>query len=1601
MAREKIYRSYLTWLITICMAFFGIAWSGMTTLAAGGEETANAGVYAEGEEGESETGDSTDLITVTFDYGRNEDYLKNANYAVDKYTYTKSIQVPSGSSPAEIMKLENAPVLPTRGTEINKSNFRNWVYYDGYGEDSINYLENATYPVFDEDVTLTANWENTVTYNAKAGHFYNGSTSTSKTYYGSETILDTSLCCYPNTNDKAFIGWSLDGTVDKIVDDSLVVVQNFNLYAVYVDGYSVTFDVNLDGGSLYYYYESYRDSDGSPNYGEYRYLKSDDDTSLTLTYPKGVKPGDAPYFCCDPFKDTKSQLRQGENKVEFSNWSLDAQGTQAAYFGNLSPKADGTDTLYAVWSEYYVVTFDSNRESDSYQSSQNVIKGRSVSNIPYSSFDYNYYPDESDYYSDNYIKRECVSFNTKKDGTGEKVDSGYVPTDNITVYAQYKDVYDVRLDGNGGNIESYYNNFSVDQGEELKIGDYWRVTWPVDESAGEKISRKVFGSWNTKKDGTGTKVGTADASPFIPTSNVTLYAIPEDGVLVTFDTNAREDDDANVYGTVFNFRGSGNVTEATFAYSKTKPISDVPYLGYYVNDNTKQFAGWSTEYGNLSKVIDSSTFVPKEDMTLYAVWYDMVPVTYHANGGNFYSEGDTYTNYVIKGNRFNPYNTEKPSISKGYVLAGWAERAGSSNTIPYGTSCTANEPMDFYAVWEKGWVITLNGNGGSVEYYGGGHGHYDESNDATFTIKKGSVVFDMDDSEGESGHVSGYHEDGLILVGWSKEQNGTPIDLTTYIPKKDETFYAVWEEPWTVTYDPGDGTLDYGKVVTVPKGGCVSYLPTPTLDDKFFGGWFVNIGTDQEAAFDTNTVVDSDITVTAKWVDEKDTVTLNFDAGSGASFYYNNDYVQKCSIKVANGVNFDLYSINPSMSSSSSEDLIFGGWESKTYTWDGDYSNRYYKVNGDNSFTAIWKKTAYCEVTFDGNGGKVDTLDGDDLVDSVVFRVQRGSRINETVAAQKDGEEFTGWYFDKECTQLAATPEKISSYKVMNDITLYAGYKAKKVEVAVTGISLSKDKATIGVSDDKADSIDLEVLIYPANATNGNVTFVSSNNEVATVSSTGKVTAKKVGETVIKVTSEDGGFTAECKVTVTDITTEEISKKVEELNDIISNADTPEEAKEAVKTQIEGLGGVERLAELAAVDEAFAEKLASVEQAYVEKAGITVEDPAENAANVSVIQSVFGISNTDVKQSLGVSGAGLNAEAGETIGLAVNSVPADEEMKIDEKYENAKQVDINLTKTTSDGKEDVEELESPVTVTMPIPSGMIRSKLYILHFNEDGTYTLIRPTFKNNGMSFTVSHFSRFAFVEVAETISQSGETPTPTPTPAPTPTPTPTPTPAPTPTPTPTPSGTSTDGTTPTPTTGDTATPATQTVSDGAPVSEAGSTASYTVASAADKTVVYTGDTSASGKITVKSTITVGSDTYTVTSIADGAFKKSKVTAVTIPETVESIGKSAFEGASKLKTLTIKGSKLTTIGDNAFKGCASLTKVTLPKSVKKVGKNAFANCKKLKTITVKNKKIKFAKNSLKGVPKTAAIKLPKMTAKEKKAFKKMLKSAGFKGKVK
>ena len=81
--------------------------------------------------------------------------------------------------------------------------------------------------------------------------------------------------------------------------------------------------------------------------------------------------------------------------------------------------------------------------------------------------------------------------------------------------------------------------------------------------------------------------------------------------------------------------------------------------------------------------------------------------------------------------------------------------------------------------------------------------------------------------------------------------------------------------------------------------------------------------------------------------------------------------------------------------------------------------------------------------------------------------------------------------------------------------------------VAVTGVSLNKTSSEMSLNS----TLTLQASVLPANATNKNVTWTSSNTSVATVSN-GTVTALAVGSTTITVTTVDGNKTATCSISV-------------------------------------------------------------------------------------------------------------------------------------------------------------------------------------------------------------------------------------------------------------------------------------------------------------------------------------------------------------------------------------------------------------------------------------------------------------------------------------
>lgn len=108
-------------------------------------------------------------------------------------------------------------------------------------------------------------------------------------------------------------------------------------------------------------------------------------------------------------------------------------------------------------------------------------------------------------------------------------------------------------------------------------------------------------------------------------------------------------------------------------------------------------------------------------------------------------------------------------------------------------------------------------------------------------------------------------------------------------------------------------------------------------------------------------------------------------------------------------------------------------------------------------------------------------------------------------------------------------------------------------------------------------------------------------------------------------------------------------------------------------------------------------------------------------------------------------------------------------------------------------------------------------------------------------------------------------------------------------------------------------------------------------------------------GAVSIPSSVTYNSTTYSVTSIGDGAFSKcTGLTSVSIPNSVTSIGDGAFWNCTGLTSVTIPNS-VTTIGDCAFEYCSGLTSVTIPNSVTTIGVFAFAYCRGLTSVTIPN----------------------------------------------
>lgn len=110
------------------------------------------------------------------------------------------------------------------------------------------------------------------------------------------------------------------------------------------------------------------------------------------------------------------------------------------------------------------------------------------------------------------------------------------------------------------------------------------------------------------------------------------------------------------------------------------------------------------------------------------------------------------------------------------------------------------------------------------------------------------------------------------------------------------------------------------------------------------------------------------------------------------------------------------------------------------------------------------------------------------------------------------------------------------------------------------------------------------------------------------------------------------------------------------------------------------------------------------------------------------------------------------------------------------------------------------------------------------------------------------------------------------------------------------------------------------------------------------------------SGILTIPQTILIEGVSYTVVGIDDMAFMGcAKLTSVTFPSTLKTIGEGAFYGCTSLTSVNLSD-KVTSLGASAFYGCSSLTEAVLGTGITTLGSSLFRNDAKLKKVVANGK---------------------------------------------
>lgn len=187
---------------------------------------------------------------------------------------------------------------------------------------------------------------------------------------------------------------------------------------------------------------------------------------------------------------------------------------------------------------------------------------------------------------------------------------------------------------------------------------------------------------------------------------------------------------------------------------------------------------------------------------------------------------------------------------------------------------------------------------------------------------------------------------------------------------------------------------------------------------------------------------------------------------------------------------------------------------------------------------SIGEATSSVTITVTGEQPGESGLTGVSL-DRYTLTLYAGEEAEQLTATLKpEGTEATiRWTSSNQTAATVSQDGKVTTLSAgVTVVTAAAGdYRASCIvtvqpkRVRVTGIRFDEQTHTLMMGS----TVTLQPIIAPDDATVKNLTWVSSDEQTATVSRTGIVTALSVGETTITATTVDGGYSAEIKIIVT------------------------------------------------------------------------------------------------------------------------------------------------------------------------------------------------------------------------------------------------------------------------------------------------------------------------------------------------------------------------------------------------------------------------------------------------------------------------------------